>query len=286
MAASRKLLLLFLVGLAACAMGCASRRVDVLSARCEDSRQDGRLKALAFVTTFEARNLEGEQLIYQVRLFDRDRSPLRSRDGRYQTSDGIVAATTSMIVHQSPQAFKNVRVSIPVEELGVPPNRIPVLVEMTVRTARGELVGQSWRTLPSLKPEEVMPPLKEAPVYYWFSKVVDPNRLPILQGPFPTSQEAREKAGEGTEIPKQMTAEDYLWFVPFWGPRDTGNVFLVGPFCCQEDAKEIPRLFESIPNPELKGLVAGAPVEVQVQQWLKQRGPQSAGSVPESSPGP
>jgi len=148
MGTSRSLLLLLLVGVAACTMGCASRRINVLSARCEDSRQEGRLKALIFVTTFEARDLEGEQLIYQVRLFDRNRNPLRSRDGRYQTRDGVVAATTSMVVHRSGQTFKDVRVSIPVEELAVPPNQIPVLAEMSVRNARGERVGLAWRSIP------------------------------------------------------------------------------------------------------------------------------------------
>lgn len=269
----RQLTLLLIVGGLSCAAGCTSPKMTFVSARCEDAREGKRLTALAFVSTLETRHLKGEQLIYRVRLFARDRRPLRSRDGHYQTSDGTVAATTTLMVLQSPQTFEDVRVTIPARELGVPPNAPPAIAEIAVYKAEGELAARVWRMLPPLSVAEIMPPLTTAPapVPYWFVKVTATNRLPTLLGPFSSREEAQAAVTEGTGLPKQIHSNEYLWFVPFHNPGAQQRIALVGPCSSEKDAQEIVGLIARTPTLAPKGWGAGAPIEVQLGQWLKER---------------
>ncbi len=273
MNAPRQLSLLLVVGTLSCTAGCVSPKATFLVSRCEDVREERRLTALSFVSTLEAKHLKGQQLIYRVRLFDRDRAPLRSRDGRYQGADGTVAATTTIMVLQSPQTFKDLRVSIPVRELGVPPNAPPAIAEVAVYMASGELVAKVWRTVPPLRMAEIMPPLATVPVPvpYYFVKTTAPDRLPILLGPFSRLEEAQAAVTEETGLPKRVSSDEYLWFVPFHNPRAQHKVALVGPCSCEKDAQDVLRLLAKTPNLTPKGWAAGAPVEVQVRQWLKER---------------
>jgi len=253
--------------------GCASQPgITFESSRCEAPKEEGRVKALVFTSTFEANNLQGEQLLYQVRLFDLNRHALASRDGQYQTADGTVAATVSMMVLESPQTFKDVRVSIPSQELAVPPNNLPIFAEIAVLKAGGERVAISWCPVPRLRMAELMPPLGAAPpIPYWFVRHNDPNRLPILLGAFASMAEAQAAMVDSSDPPKQVNSDQYLWFVPFHSQHPDQNAILVGPCFSEEDAREIASLYESTPALKSKGLVAGAPIEVQVGQWLKER---------------
>lgn len=273
MRADGRLALLLMLGAMCCAGGCgASSKVTILSSRCEDPRDGTRLKALVFVSTLEATHLAGEQLVYQVRLFDKEGTPLRSPDGRYQTRDGIVAATTTMMVLRSPQRFEDIRVSIPAGELRVPANPVPAFGEITVSTAAGQPVGKAWCRIPPLQAADIMPPLPErpAPVPHWFVRVSDPRRLPTLLGPFESLEEAEAVVDEGTEPPRQVNSDDYLWFVPFY-PSAGSEAMLVGPYASDEDVGEIMKLMAVMPDLGPKGLVAGAPVQIQVRQWLKEK---------------
>ena len=271
MSASRRTVLWLILASAPWIGGCTSPKVTFLSSRCEAPREGSRLKALLFVSTFEATNLEGEQLVYQVRLFDRDRTPLRSRSGRYKAADGAVAATTTMMVSESPQTFKDVRVSIPAAELGVPPNHLPAFGEVAVLKAGGECIARTYGSVPSLKVTEIMPPLTIKPVSYWFVKVTNPNRLPTLLGPFANRKEADAAVTEGTEPPMQVHADEYFWFVPFYNSNAEQSAILVGPCSREQDAQEIADLVARTPDLVPKGLAAGAPLKIQVQQWLKER---------------
>ncbi|MBP7933596.1 MAG: hypothetical protein KA354_03005 [Phycisphaerae bacterium] len=271
MASSQRRTLLPILLAVICLSGCASPQVRFLSSRCEASREKTRLKALGFVSSLETTGLQGEQLIYQVRLFDRSRAPLRSRDGRFQAADGTVAATTTMMVLQSPETVKDVRVSIPAGELGVPPNHLPVLAEVAVFKATGERVARVWCAVPPLKVAEIMPPMETRPTPYWFVKVADPNRLPVLSGPFATLAEAQAAATGGAEAPRQVNSDESLWFVPFYDPGKDGKAILVGPCLTEKDARDIAALAAQMPDLVARGLVAGAPVEVQLTQWLKER---------------
>lgn len=254
-----------------CTVGCTSPSIRFLSSRCEAVREGDRLKTLTFVSTFEAANLKGEQLVYQVRVFDRDRVPLLSRDGRFQAADGAVAATKTMIVFTSPQTFTDVRVSIPASELSVPPNRLPVFAEIALLRPGGQRVAGAWRSLPQLRLSEIMPPMTTRPTPYWFVKVKDPNRLPVMLGPFASLAEAEAAVTEGTESPREIQSHEYLWFLPFHSQSPEQRVVLVGPCASEHDARDIAGLFTQMPDLARKGLVAGSPIEVQVQQWLKER---------------
>lgn len=273
MCAARQLGLLLIVGIFACTGGCASSKTTFLSARCEDHRDGTRLKELVFVSTLQVTRLKNEQLVYQVRLFDRERAPLRSRDGRYQTEEGIVAASTTIMVLQSPQTFKNMRVSIPAQELQVPPNPVPAFAEIAILKAGGEIVTRVWRTVPALRMTEIMPPLATtpAPVPYWFVPVTDPRRLPILLGPFVSLEEAEAAVTEETGPPRQINSDAFLWFVPVYGLDVEQKATLIGPLSCEADAQDVVELVVELPELAPKGLVTGAPLEVQVRQWLKER---------------
>lgn len=285
MNAPRTLSLLLVLGALLTAGGCASPGITFHSSRCEASREGGRLKALVFISAFEARGLEGEQLIYQVRLFDVNRRGLSSQDGKYQTADGTVAATVSLVVLLSPQTFSDVRVSIPAQELGVPPNNVPIIAEIAVFKPTGERVAAAWCSVPSLRAEEIMPPLAmPAPIPYWFVRNRDPNRLPILLGAFTSLAEAEAAATQGSDPPRQVNSDEFLWFVPFYDQHAEQSAILVGPCASVEDAREIAALFQNTPSPATKGLIPGAPIEIQVGQWLKQQEVQQAPSVRPAPP--
>lgn len=270
------------LGAIGCAGGCVDHRVGFLSFRCETPKEGERLKGLVFITSFEAWNLQDQQLVYEVRLFDADRNPLRSRDGSYQAADGTVAATTSMIVHQSPQRFDEVRVTIPARELSVPPNHPPAFAEIVVLKSGVDRVGSVWCPIPPLRVVDIMPRQPPPPpVPYWFVKVTDPNRLPVLLGPYAAQEEAAAAATGGTEPPIQVNSDEYLWFVPLYNPQTRQEVLLVGPSGSEGEARSIVALFEETPSLAPKGLIAGAPVKVQVRQWLKDR---ELGQAPSSRP--
>ena len=270
----RKFLVLVFFVMTCCSKGCTSPRVTFLASRCEDLKENDRLKALIFRSTFDVRHLKNEQLVYQVRLFDKNGVPIRSRDGRYETSDGIVAGTTSVIVLQSRQRFTDVRVTIPAKELGVPANALPALAVITIHKATGARVGKAICRLPRLHAGQIAPPLttNRAPTVYWFAKVIDPNELPILLGPFNSVEEAdKAVVDKQVEPPKRVNSDSYLWFVPLLNRGDPEDVTLIGPCCCEEDAVDIGKLIADMPDAIPEHLLIGGPIEVQVGQWLKQR---------------
>ncbi|RMF86075.1 MAG: hypothetical protein D6744_00365, partial [Planctomycetota bacterium] len=56
------------------------------------------LEALAFRAALKAPGMAGKTLLLRVTLLDGKATPIRSNDGRFETRDGVVAATKSLLV--------------------------------------------------------------------------------------------------------------------------------------------------------------------------------------------
>lgn len=104
--------------------------------------------SVAFVSTFEARNLTNEQLVYHVSLERSGDRPVRAPGTQYRDKDGRVAATRSVICLSSPQTFENTRVAIPVGQLGVTPEDSLVTAVFAVNRADGSALATDRLPLP------------------------------------------------------------------------------------------------------------------------------------------
>ncbi|MHC4562740.1 MAG: hypothetical protein ACYS8X_08230 [Planctomycetota bacterium] len=114
-----------------CAGGCAEQ-VRFTSVEAHRLEVDGELTAVAFVSTFRTVGLADRQLVYQATLIDKDGQPITSRNRRFQTADGSVAASRTFVVHKSPQVCENFRIVIPADELEAQPHHAPVSAIISV----------------------------------------------------------------------------------------------------------------------------------------------------------
>lgn len=158
MASSRRLLLL-LSGLAVMATaGCSvSPQITGLRVRAERVGTDQRVQAMNFHTDFQANGLDGQQLICLVQLFDQNRKGIRSSDGRYESKSGVVSATKTVFAFQSREAFSDVSMSIPAEELGIQPEHLPVRAYAGVFDITGKCLATTSCPLPISSVEEIAP---------------------------------------------------------------------------------------------------------------------------------
>ncbi len=128
-------------GLAAAALAGCGPRVEFLGTECFYDPDEHRGDAITFVSSFQTSNLTDEQLIYRVRLHNRQAGPLRSVDGRYQDPDGCVAASKSMVVHGTPWTFEDTRVSIPADQIGARRADLPLTAVCLVTNPAGEILA-------------------------------------------------------------------------------------------------------------------------------------------------
>src|SRR5262245_40173529 len=73
--------------------------------------------SVAFVSTFEARNLTNEQLLCHVTLERSGDRPVRAPGTQFRDKEGRVAASKTLFCPNSSWTFENTRVAIPVEQL-------------------------------------------------------------------------------------------------------------------------------------------------------------------------
>jgi len=104
--------------------------------------------SVAFVSTFEARNLTNEQLVYHVSLERSGDRPVRAPGTQYRDKDGRVAATRSVICLNSPTTFENTRVAIPAGQLGVTPEDRLITAVFAVNRADGTTLATDRLPLP------------------------------------------------------------------------------------------------------------------------------------------
>ncbi len=225
-----------LVGLAS---GCVARQhpVELVNYRARPMHADERLEKVAFVATIVTRGFNDRQLVYRVRLYDRNRRPVISRDGRYQMEDGTVSASRTFMVLQLNQIFRDFRVTIPAEELELSEELLPAIVRAEVRDVQGNTLAARNYRLPLTSMMDARPPMAaSAPpevATFWFIPSADPE-MPVLLGPYEEPEEAMRAVGDPTQPPQSYSEQDILWFLP-WRNSDGDGAWL-GPFATLPEA--------------------------------------------------
>ncbi|MFH1749019.1 MAG: LysM peptidoglycan-binding domain-containing protein [Planctomycetota bacterium] len=135
-------LLLGLVG------GCVSPRVTFLRVAASRVQQDGELQAVSFSSSIQTEGLAGQQIIYRVGLVNSKLRPLKSLDRRFQNPDGTVGASRALMVHEYSWTFEDVKVTIPVSELEIQAQDLPVLAVFGIYLPGGERLAQETTVVP------------------------------------------------------------------------------------------------------------------------------------------
>lgn len=164
-------------------VGCAPR-VSFMDARVEPIGDRDALKAVMFHSTFKASGLDSQQLLYRVRLLDRNQRPIQSRDKRFADSQGSVSALRTLMVLQSPWVFENEQLSIPAEQLEVAPSDLPASAEFAVFQTEGQLLGQQIVPLPV----DAVPNESGSLAYAWRPGRVYASRVEPAQRTAPARQ--------------------------------------------------------------------------------------------------
>ncbi len=269
--------LLFLVA------GCAPT-VQFSACRCRRLEQDGKLKALDFVSTFEATGLAKQQIVYRVRLIGRGGAPIRSADGRYQTAAGHVGAARSFIVHTESQVFPDISVAIPAGELEFTQEDVPVAAEVTVTLGGGGELARQRCAVPVTNVEEFRPPLERAAPdgrMFWFARPGGRAGPPLLAGPFGSAKAAARAYPAAPNSPEMRRASAYLWFVPLQRTEPPAGELLIGPCVSPADAARVAKVLDA-GIWERKVQLRTAPAErIRLATWYARRkgwpgAPQSA----------
>lgn len=139
---SRPILLLMLAAAAGCA-GCLNPSVRLTRAECSPEYADGRLAALRFTADFEARNLQDEQLLYEVALLDSARRPIPTVTGRYCDAQGHLTAGKAIMVLRPYWEFPEETLTLPASELEANGLTDVTWAEFRIRAARtGTVLAQ------------------------------------------------------------------------------------------------------------------------------------------------
>lgn len=255
------------------AAGCgSSQRVENLRTVCK--RVDdpiGRAVRLDFRSDFEAYGLADRQLLYQVWLVDRNVRPVPSRSGKYEMKDGGVGATKTVMVFDPVQKLTNQAVSIPVKELRVEPEQLPLRAYIAVQKVGGEQLAAVTCRIPIQRAEQLQPAMELPPGSenaVWFMREADPDRLPILRGPFDTPAEAMQSVSLASDEPRGLEMSSYAWFVPFWNSDDSGRELWFGPCCCEEDIHEVKIRMQQNQSVIEQGFEPGVPTQLRLEEGL------------------
>jgi len=262
-------------------VGCAQTKIVMHGSEALRVEQEGRLHEIAFLTTFEARTLANEQLVYQVRLFGRGYEPIRSADGKYELSNGQVGAARAVMVLRSPQLFQDVRVAIPARELHLQPEHLPALAEVGVFRASGECLARLGARIPIGDESDLLPPLQRPEVdepCYWFVRGVG-RWSPLLYGPFDSEAEARENLNSPEDVPREIGGAAYVWVVPLWEKIDTEAVEWVGPCASEDDVGQLVEVLDDVVEESGGTHVMGPPMMIRMSTWIDRQ--KSAGAAPE-----
>ncbi len=140
--------------------GCVGPRVAFRDVRCIPLQAGGRLDAMGFVGSFEARGLDGEQIVYRVTIKDSRGRPVRSRDPSYRDSRGYVSAGRALLVAPGMKEFPNARLTIPARQLELREEDLPAFAEFEVVTTKGDSLARKAAMLPIRGMEQLLPPME------------------------------------------------------------------------------------------------------------------------------
>ncbi|MFO0974196.1 MAG: hypothetical protein U1A27_12275 [Phycisphaerae bacterium] len=134
--AARRHPALFAIGLLMTAAGCGPT-VRFTKTECLFVN-DVKNPRLAFVTSARAENLENEQLVYHVSLENVRGEPLAPLGREYRDAAGRAAATKALMVFRNPWDFDNERVAIPIANLRLQPDDLPLVAVFSMIDGHGK----------------------------------------------------------------------------------------------------------------------------------------------------
>ncbi len=135
-------------------VGCTTSQVTFQMSQTQivrNPQQQKIIEGVKFESSVITKGLGGQQLIYQVTLQDKAGRPIRSRDGRYQTKAGEVAAARSFFVHFPLQTFSNLQVTIPADQFEVRNNHLPITAKVGIYTIAGNELARNLCPIPEAK---------------------------------------------------------------------------------------------------------------------------------------
>jgi hypothetical protein len=217
---------------------------------------------------------EGDELIYEVRLVDRNVRPIRSPDGRFQNASGGVAATKSLMVASAGQTFEGVEVVIPAEELAIQPKDLPATAVFFVSTVDGQQLGRASARLPIARGDQLLPPVQPAEPdrrAYWFVRDPDRAHLPVLLGPYESVADALIQVPAAPTAPQAIFVGDYVWFVPVWRTPAGKEAEWIGPCTSETDIQQVARALTDKSAKLPRGFRTGPPAKLRLQTGLARR---------------
>ncbi len=135
--------------------GCVEPGAHLVRSECQRIDGEYRLEAMTFASVVETEGLAGQQLVYKVRLIDRDSRPIKSRNSRYQDQMANVSASKTLMVMLAERESRNVSVTIPAAELEVGVDQLPARAEFAVYLPDGTCLSRQYANLPLRVPEDV-----------------------------------------------------------------------------------------------------------------------------------
>jgi len=123
-------------------------KVSFVRSESMPEQRNGALQAVTIVSSFEASGLEGQQVIYWVRIVDRNGQPIASKNGQYETKNGGVGARRALLVLSSAQAFNDVSVSIPTYALDVKQRHLPISAHIDIGRPDGRPLASNICPIP------------------------------------------------------------------------------------------------------------------------------------------
>jgi len=129
--------------------GCAQPGVQIVTVRSHSVEVPNGEFGVRFDADVSTHGMAGRQFLYQVTLNDRNGDPCLSRDGRYQTRTGQVAAARTFFVHYPVQRFDDLKVTIPADQLEFGPDDLPVDATMGIYDPSGNVIATKQCPLPT-----------------------------------------------------------------------------------------------------------------------------------------
>lgn len=152
---------ILMLGMAAVLGGCVPPGVEFTRTYCHRAQKGERLEAVTFDSSFRANGLTDKQILLEVQLLNRRGRLVRSADDRYRAKNGAVAVGKSFMVSTNPQAFENIRLTLPVSQMHLRAEDFPVRARFVVSDVEGQQLAVALARLPIESVDETYPPSGE-----------------------------------------------------------------------------------------------------------------------------
>ena len=128
--------------------GCLAGQPRFVEAHAEPMGPADQLQGLEFRAALQVPGMAGQSVLLRVSLLDARAEPIRSRDGRFETRAGVVAASKSLLV--LPDEWAEGIVRIPAAELGLESGATPRYAEFVLLQPDGAQLAREVVMLPRI----------------------------------------------------------------------------------------------------------------------------------------